>query len=61
MSLLELYCHVDELYQQFEPRWQQQQLAAGSARRRRRGQLSVSEILTIVIHLHQARYRDFKA
>ena len=61
MSLLELYCHVDEFYQQFEPRWQQQQLAAGSSQRRRRGQLSMSEMLTIVIHFHQAHYRDFKA
>lgn len=61
MSLLELYCHVDEFYQRFEPNWQQHQLAADSSRRRRRGQLSMSEILTIVIHFHQAHYRDFKA
>ncbi len=60
MSLLELYCHVDEFYQQFEPYWRQQ-LVSGPGQRRRRGQLSVSEILTIVIHFHQARYRDFKA
>ena len=61
MSLLELYCHVDEFYQQFEPHWHQHQVAAGSTMRWRRGQLSVSEILTIVIHFHQAHYRDFKA
>ncbi|PLS83329.1 MAG: hypothetical protein CYG59_01600 [Chloroflexi bacterium] len=61
MSLLELYCHVDEFCQQFEPRWHQHQVADGTSRWRRRGHLSVSEILTIVIHFHQAHYRDFKA
>ena len=60
MNLLELYCHVDEFYQQFEPFWRQH-LLPRPGQRRRRGQLSVSEILTIVIHFHQAHYRDFKA
>ncbi len=60
MSLLELACHVDAFYQHFEPYWRQQ-LVTGPGQRRQRGQLSVSEILTIVIHFHQARYRDFKA
>ena len=61
MSLPELYCHVDEFYQHFEPVWHQHQLAAGSSTRRRRGQLSMSELLTIVLHFHQAHYRDFQA
>lgn len=61
MSLLELFCHVDEFCQRFEPQWQHQFLAAGNRRRQRRGQLSTSEILTIVIHFHQTHYRDFKA
>ncbi len=60
MSLLELYCHVDDFYQHFEPVWRQH-LMRGPGQRRRHGQLSVSEILTIVIHFHQAHYRDFKA
>ena len=61
MSLLELFCHVDDFCQQFEPHWQQHLLTAGTRRRQRRGQLSTSEIMTIVIHFHQAHYRDFKA
>lgn len=60
MSLLELGCHVDGFYQQFESYWRQH-LVTGPGQRRRRGQLSVSEILTIVIHFHQAHYRDCKA
>ena len=60
MSLLELYCHVDAFCQQFEPHWRQQHLA-GSRQRPRCGQLSVRDIITIVIHFHQAHYRAFKA
>lgn len=61
MSLLELFCHVDDFCQQFDAHWQQHLLTTGSRRRQRRGQLSTSEIMTIVIHFHQAHYRDFKA
>lgn len=61
MSLLELYCAVDDFWQAFEPLWQQEQLASGERQRRRRGELSDSELMTIVIHFHQARYRDFKS
>jgi hypothetical protein len=60
MSLLELFCAVDDFWQGFAPRWEQQQLAAGS-RRRRTPHLSESEIMTILIHFHQSQYRNFKA
>ncbi len=61
LSLLELYWHIDAFCQQFERPWQQHHLAASKPWRRRSGQLSVREILTIVIHFHQAHYCDFKA
>ena len=61
MSLLELFCAVDDFCHHFEPQWRQHLLATGSRRRQRRGQLSTSEILTILIHFHQTHYRDFKA
>lgn len=60
MSLLELYCDVDEFWQVFQPYWEQQLLSSGAIQRRRSGNLSVSEIMTIMIHFHQSRYRDFK-
>jgi hypothetical protein len=60
MSLLELYCAVDDFWQAYEPSWRAQQLANGQ-QRQRAGVLSESEMLTIVIHFHQARYRDFKS
>jgi hypothetical protein len=36
-------------------------IADGSKKRRRTGQLSISEITTIIIYFHQSRYRNFKA
>lgn len=43
------------------PVWEARQLEEGSKKRLRRGQLSVSEIMTIIIHFHQSQYRNFKA
>jgi hypothetical protein len=60
MCLLELFCAVDDFWQAFEPVWRQQQLASGERQRCRAGELCESELMTIVIHFHQARYRDFK-
>jgi hypothetical protein len=58
MTLLELFCAVDDFWQAYEPHWRQQRLASGQ--RQRVGELCESEMMTIVIHFHQARYRDFK-
>jgi len=60
-SLTELFCHVDDFCQVFVPAWQQQQLASGEIQRQRERSLSISEIMTILIHFHQSHYRDFKA
>lgn len=60
MSILYLFCSVDEFWQRFEPRWQRELLAAGR-RRRRRGRMSPSELMTILILFQQSQYRTFKA
>lgn len=60
-SLLELFVSVDDFCQVFLPFWEQKLLQEGSKKRRRTGQLSVSEIMTIIIHFHQSHYRDFKS
>jgi hypothetical protein len=59
MTLLELFCTVDDFWQVFEPHWRHQRLESGQ-QRQRTGELCESEMMTIVIHFHQARYRDFK-
>ncbi len=61
MSLVELFCHVDDFCQTFEPTWEHLQLSSGTKIRRRAGQLCLSEIMTLIIHFHQSRYRHFKA
>jgi len=60
MSLLELFCTVDDFWQAFAPEWRQKQLVSGAQQRVRLGELCESEMMTILIHFHQARYRDFK-
>lgn len=61
MSLLELFVSVDDFCQIFLPVWEQKLFADGSKKRHRAGQLSVSEIMMIIIYFHQSRYRNFKA
>lgn len=61
MSLVELFADVDDFCQHFEPRWERFQLQRGLRQRRRRSRLSLSEVMTIIIHFHQSDYRTFKA
>src|SRR6185436_9536339 len=60
MSLLELFCHVDDFWQSFVPSWERELLDNGLKRRRRTGNLCPSEMMTILIYFHQMHYRDFK-
>ena len=59
-SLEELFCHVDDFCQAFEPGWERQLLGNGLQRRRRARSLCLSEIMTILIRFHQSCYRNFK-
>jgi transposase len=61
MSLLALFCAVDDFWNAFAPGWHQTLLATGQIKRQRSGQLAASEIMTILIQFHQSHYRDFKA
>jgi len=59
MSLLELFCHIDDFWQVYQPIWQQKLLTSGQSRHRP-CQMCMSEMMTLVVHFHQKRYRDFK-
>lgn len=61
MSILELFCAVDDFWQQFAPQWQRSLLPAPGKHRRREGYMHPSEIMTILIAFHSSHYRDFKA
>jgi hypothetical protein len=60
MSLLELFCAIDDFWISFAQQWQQTQLDTGRKRQRAR-YMHPSEIMTILIHFHQSHYRTFKA
>jgi transposase len=60
-SLLELFVHVDDFCQAFLPTLERHMLSSGSVKRHRERSLSVSEVMTILIHFHQSHYRNFKA
>jgi Transposase DDE domain len=59
MTLLELFCDVDDFCEEWAKK-QSQQLPKRTGQRRRQPQLSESEVMTIIIHFHQSGYRDFK-
>jgi len=61
VSILELFCSVDEFWVRFEPLWHREVLASGKRQRRRAGELHPSEIMTILILFQTSHYRTFKA
>ncbi len=61
MSILELFCSVDEFWVRFEPLWHREVLASGKRQRRRAGELHPSELMTILILFQTSQYRTFKA
>jgi hypothetical protein len=61
MSLLELFCHIDDFCQSHEKVWQAELLKSGLRQRQRQKSMSLSEMLTIVVYFHQSQYRHFKA
>lgn len=60
-SLEELFCHVDDFCQAFEPVWHRQLLSYNLKTRQRKRSLALSEIMTLLIGFHQSHYRNFKA
>jgi transposase len=60
-SLEELFCHIDDFCQLFEPQWRSRLLGEGVQQRQRQRSLSLSEIMTILVSFHRQQYRNFKA
>jgi len=60
MSLLEIFCAVDDFCLSFEPKWRSYLLSNGQKRRGPKRQMCLSEIMTILIYFHQSGYRCFK-
>jgi hypothetical protein len=61
MILEELFCHVDDFCQRFEPLWKRKLIGNGLKQRNRKRSLCLSSIMTILIGFHQSCYRNFKS
>lgn len=59
MSILELFCDVDDFCQAHATPGEQL-LLPDQSRRRRASRLCLSEVMTLAIHFHQTDYRTFK-
>jgi hypothetical protein len=60
MDFTDLYVEVDDFWQSFRDDYQRRLIADGHRHRRRDGQLSVSEIMTILIAFQSSNFRTFK-
>ena len=60
MSIRRLFCHVDD-FCQWLARWENAKLLGMTRKRGPAPRMSMSEVMTILIHFHQSHYRDFKA
>jgi hypothetical protein len=60
MDTVASFCTIDDFCQWFEPWWEQRLLELTPKRRRRRGGLCLSEVMTIVVGFHLSGYRTFK-
>jgi len=60
MSLLEIFCDVDDFMINFDEWFKTRALTQAPSKRGRKSTLSMSEVMTIIIWFHQSHYRDFK-
>ena len=59
-DLTALYCSVDDFWKCFRSEWEQHLLISGKTKRGPEPELSIPEMMTIVILFHQSNYRTFK-
>jgi IS5 family transposase len=59
-DIVRLFCEVDDFVKQHQVEWKQIQIECANQIRQRKGNLSLSEIMTIMIMFHQSNFRTFK-
>lgn len=59
-ALTTLYCDVDDFWKTFQPEWNKHLLESNKSKRGPDPELSIPEIITIVVLFHQSNYRTFK-
>lgn len=60
MDLTDLYCSVDDFWKSFKGEWDKHLINRGTSKRGPEPELTISEMMTIVILFHQSNYRTFK-
>lgn len=60
MDLIELYCSIDDFWKSFKQQWDKHSIDNGKTKRGPEPELSIPEMMTIVILFHQSNYRTFK-
>lgn len=60
LDLTTLYCFVDDFWKIFRSEWEKHLIDSGKSHRGPEPELSISEMMTIVILFHQSNYRTFK-
>jgi hypothetical protein len=60
MELVALFYLIDEFCKEFEPKWRAERLSSGERRRTKYCRMTLSEILTIIVHFHQSNHTTFK-
>lgn len=61
MDIVTLFCDLDDFCLRFKPHWHPRLLPQGSHPRQREATLTLSEVMTIEVVLHESGYRTFKA
>lgn len=60
MSLIPIFCEIDDFCGDFEPILNRHLLDDGNRKRLRRSTLARSEVMTIIVEFHRSNYRTFK-
>lgn len=60
MDLTTLYCSIDDFWKSFKREWDNHLIDNGKIKKGPGSQLSIPEMMTIVILFHQSNYRTFK-
>ncbi len=60
MSILGVFCDVDDFWQAYGAEWERTLIESGVKQRHREHEMYPSEIMTLLIHFHPSCYRTFK-
>jgi len=59
-NLIKLYCDIDDFWKEFSSEWNKHLIDIGKSKRGPEPELTVSEMMSIVILFHQSNFRTFK-